>query len=477
MRFGSAVELAAGVRERRVSALEIAQTSLGKISQANGTSSAFAHIDVAGALSAARKADRNVQSGHGRLPLAGVPFGIADFDDCLGMPTRHGSSLFWAAKPASVEGPCLRRLRAAGAIPIGKTVVTEFGWHEHGTCVAAKNPWDPRRSPGNGGAAAVASGLVPFAIASDFDGSVRTGAAYCGVVGFTPSRGLLPVSGRLTPGTYGGDLRGMGVVATTVRDVAQLLEVAAGADPVDRESLGRSGERYTERVEQVDLSGLRVGWAPDLGYSELDLEVRRIAYDATQAVVAAVGAEVVVSEFYVGDLPLVSFPAGMWLVAMLEARGLVPERIDELGPGVRALVADVLERREVAGLGGLLASYAQAQMQRAALQQRVATLFTQVDVLLTMATAGVAPEVRPDETRCEVRAVDPRAASCAGLANACWLPAASVPAGMYAGLPIGLHIVAPFGRDDLVLGLAHALEQARPWRTRTDVRSTPAKKG
>ncbi|WP_280395500.1 amidase [Nocardia brasiliensis] len=445
---------------RRVSALEVVQEALTSIHRVNSALHAFTHVDDVGALSCANRMDRHTPHGAKPLPLARVPFAVADLDDCLGMPSRYGSALYREVRPSAVESIVVRRLRAAGAIPIGKTAVSEFGWGPVACTdsgAVTRNPWIRTRSPGGdgGAAAAVAAGLVPFAVGSEWRGSIRTSAAHCGLVGFKPSHGLIPSSGMRTPGNYGGDLHSVGLLTASVADSALILELVAGPDPADRGSSAHFPQPYVEQLTRPIPSTTRIGWLADLGYPQADTEM--FAHEVAGRIAAAVGTRLMVVRLVLDDLKALTAPAQLGLSAMLAATGLIPRCLQECGPEVRAVVADVVDER--AGAPGLLSRLADAAECRAQWQIRVMDLFSRVDVLLIMSAPGVASctaadllgEVgnRPDLVSCEI------------LANACWLPAASVPIGFSSmGLPVGLQVIARYGQDSTVLSVARLVEQA-----------------
>jgi aspartyl-tRNA(Asn)/glutamyl-tRNA(Gln) amidotransferase subunit A len=196
------------------------------------------HLDAEGARRAAKAVDSAVAAGRDPGPLAGVPFGVKDLEHCAGMPTSYGSLLYKGRPPAASDSVPVARMRAAGAIPVGKTAAPEFGavaltdTRAWGT---TRNPWDPKRTPGGssgGSAAAVASGMVPIATASDGGGSIRIPAAFSGLLGFKPSFGRIP-----HPDNQPSTTSVFGCLATTVADAARHLDVVAGPSDLDRFSL------------------------------------------------------------------------------------------------------------------------------------------------------------------------------------------------------------------------------------------------
>ena len=180
---------------------EALDETLAAIDRHNGELNSFVHLDADLARAAAERVDEMVARGVDPGPLAGVPFGVKDLDDCEGMPTSQGSLWFKGGPPADADAIHVSRFRAAGAVPVGKTAVPEFGTWAYTATKAwgvTRNPWDLTRTPGGssgGSASAVAAGMVPFATASDGGGSTRTPAGFCGLVGHKPSFGRIPHPG------------------------------------------------------------------------------------------------------------------------------------------------------------------------------------------------------------------------------------------------------------------------------------------
>jgi aspartyl-tRNA(Asn)/glutamyl-tRNA(Gln) amidotransferase subunit A len=455
----SAIETAEAVRRRQVSAQEVLEEALGRIEAANAKLNAFVHLDPEGARRAARQVDAALARGQDPGPLAGVPFGVKDLEDCAGMPTSRGSLLYKGRPPVAEDSVHVSRLRAAGAVPVGKTAAPEFGTVAFTSTRAwgtTRNPWDPSRTPGGssgGSAAAVAAGLVPFCTASDGGGSTRIPASFCGLFGFKPTLGRIP-----DPGLGPSQTSCLGALTTTVADSARHLDVAAGPDDRDRTSAPAPSLSYERAAETLDVAGLRAAWSEDLGFAVVEPEVAALARQAAQALVAAAGLQLV-------ELPVrLTDPVRTWLACGaadlwtdLEP-GMYPERADELEPLTRA----ILELTS----GITVPRFAEALGWRLRLEQEVAALFRQVDVLLTPATAVAAFAAEgPMPTEIAGRPVEPAmAVPFTMLSNLCWNPAASVPAGLTAsGLPVGLQIACRRHCDEVVLRLARIYEQARPW--------------
>ena len=279
----AATELAAGIRAREFSAREVMESHLARIEAVNPRVNAIVTLDAEGALRAAAEAD----AGEPRGVLHGLPIAVKDLEDTAGMRTTYGSPLFASHVPES-DSLLVERLRAAGAIVIGKTNTPEFGAGSqtfNAVFGATRNPWDLARTPGGssgGAAAAVAAGMLPFADGSDLGASVRNPAAFCGLVGLRPSPGVIPDAG---PGDPWNPLPVLGPIARTVDDVALLLSALAGPDPRDPLSVGGP---FVPSGLDGDVRGLRIGWSRDLGGLPVDPAVTAVL-EAQRATLEALG--------------------------------------------------------------------------------------------------------------------------------------------------------------------------------------------
>ena len=453
------IETADAVRNGEMKAVEMLDECLAAIEAHNGALNAFVHLDSELAHRAAAAIDETVARGGDPGPLAGVPFGVKDLEHCEGMPTSQGSLLYKGRPPVTADSIHVGRLRRAGAVPVGKTAAPEFGVTAFTHTKAwgtTRNPWNLERTPGGssgGSAAAVAAGMVPFCTASDGGGSTRIPAAFSGLLGIKASYGRIAHEGAALSETSV-----VGALTTTVADAARHLDVAAGPDDMDRASLPAPAVRYEDAIESLDVRGLRAAWSLDLGFAVVDPEVAELCQSAADALVEAAGLELVARPFKVDNAMRTWLSAGavdMWLD--LEP-GMWPERKADFTGLVRA------------GLGRseswTIPRFARALRYRRALEETVADLFRDVDVLLlptTAVPAFAAAGPMPME-------IDGRDASHCGpvpftmLANLCWNPAVSVPAGLTSdGLPTGLQIVGRRHADEVVLRLARLYEQAHPW--------------
>ena len=265
----TAIEIAESVRAGERKAVEVLDECLAAVAAGNDALNAFVHLDEGLARAAAEAVDEAVARGDDPGPFAGVPFGVKDLEDCAGMPTSHGSLVYKGRGPVAADSIHVARLRAAGAVPVGKTAAPEFGTLNFTKTKAwgiTRNPWDPSRTPGgsSGGiAAAVAAGLVPVATASDGGGSTRIPAAFSGLVGHKPSHGRIP-----HPGPSGSQTAVHGLLTTTVADSARHLDVTAGPHDDDRLSLPAPTSATRTLIESLAVAGLRARWSLDLGFVE-----------------------------------------------------------------------------------------------------------------------------------------------------------------------------------------------------------------
>jgi Asp-tRNA(Asn)/Glu-tRNA(Gln) amidotransferase A subunit family amidase len=451
-------EIAEGVRNGDLEAVQVVERAARRCGERNDAVGAFVHVDWDGALETAAEVDRRRAQGAELGPLAGVPFGVKDVQDCAGMPTAFGSLLYRDDPAVARDCPSVGRLRQADAVPVGKTTTSEFamdsataprGW---GT---ARNPWNTELCPGGssgGSGAAVAAGLVPFATGTDEGGSVRAPASFCGLMGLKPTHGRIPRRDG------GSETDVVGVLAHTARDLARVVDVMSGPSPIDKTSmLGSPTGSLEAACDELDVAGLRAVWSRDLGYAAVEPVIAEVAREAAEELLELAALHRVDREVSIVD------PAGAWLpivasrfVQRLEADDVWPARASELCEPIVGWLeyaeglddSDVEEGRRVLRL----------------LERQLTGVFDFTDLILTPTVAcdpfpaeGPAPPV-----------VDGREVplGCGAepftmLANLTWIPAISIPAGLSPnGYPVGLQICARWGREDILLRLARIWEQA-----------------
>ena len=445
------------VREGHVSPTELVELHLTRIERLDPQLNAFRIVLAERARAEAKQAEARLKAGEER-PLLGVPIALKDTADLAGELTTHGTDAF--PDPVRADSEMVRRLRAAGAIIVGKTHLPEMAIHgftESATWGVTRNPWNPQHSTGGssgGSAAAVASGMVTAASASDGAGSIRIPAASCGIFGLKPTRGRIPVNPDWE--SWHG-LSVNGFLTRGVADAALMLDIAAGGStepgaPPDPER--PFSDAVSERPQ-----GLRI--ATSVKPLPL-LDTAPIIDETVPAAVAETGRL------------LESLGHGVTEAAP-EWGMVVPNFLTRFLRGIRDEVRNVprperLERR-TRGFARLAAGLTDGLLQRArdgeeADRRRILPFFDQHDVLVMPVMGTTAVSVRRWEGHGAFWTLN-------GMARIyCWtgpfnhlgFPAASVPAGFDAkGLPLAVQLIAPPGREDVLLSLSAQLEEARPW--------------
>ncbi len=448
--------LADAVRRGEVRSADAVEASLSAIDASKLNPVNF--LDAEGARDAAGEIDRRVAAGEDPGPLAGVPVLVKDVEDVAGMPTSHGSLVL---KDDIAEHDCtnVARIRAAGAVILGKSSTSEFGFVSYVSTKlrgVTRNPWDLERTPAGssgGSAAAVAGGLVPIGTGGDGGGSIRLPAAYCGLVGMKGSFGRIPRGPRAENGAM---TVVKGCLARSVRDVARWYDVASGYDPRDPYSLPRI-DGWEADLGTRDLRGLRVAVAPDLGAAVVLPEVERVAREAAEALVEAVGLRRV-------DID-VRLPEGgpAWATAGLtslfnDLKGHWPDCKDDLTFEIKWAMEQAPNYRAWHG--------AKVERFRVEMNEAMADLFEQVDIVLC-ATSPMEPFAAegPMPNHVGELKVSPYNAGALTIpGNISGYPAVSLPAGLTSnGLPVGLQAYARRHEDALLIDVALAFERARPW--------------
>lgn len=459
LRLRSVAELTAAVASRQVSPVEILDDVAERIEAVDGKVHAFVTLDLERARERAAARADELARGAPAGPLEGIPVGIKDLVPTAGLRTTNGSPIFAGHVP-DVDGIEVERLRGAGAVIIGKTNTPAWGLKEmceNLVAEATRNPWDLTRTSGgsSGGAgAAVAAGYGPIAHGTDGAGSVRIPAAWCGVYGFKPSLGRVPL--WPTPDIWAARIQ-VGPLSRRVRDAAAMLEVMAGPDPRDPLSIDGASDGFIAACDG-DVRGLRLAFSADLGYAPVDAE----AADAARA--AAVAFEelgAIVED--VGD-PGWGDPSG-WHTTIF--RGGAANRLGPLydaSPGlIDPSVAEVIEL----GRRITMPEYVAAHAERTQFYQRAHAFMAGFDGLLTptMPCGAWAYGKKPEPVGGrEITSVGGGRWPLVYSFNVTGWPAATVPCGFTSeGLPLGLQIVTAWHEDERCLALSAAYEAARPW--------------
>ena len=464
--YRSAFDIAADVAARRLSPVEVVETLLARIGRLNPVLNAYCTLVPEQALEEGRQAEAAVMRGAILGPLHGVPVSIKDLIATRGIRTTRGSRI-WENWVPEQDAPVVERVRAAGAIVLGKTNTPEIGWKgvtDNPVFGATRNPWDVSRTPGGstgGGSAQVAAGLGPIAIGTDGGGSLRIPAAFTGCYGFKPSFGRVP----MYPQSPNASVAHCGPLTNTVRDAALVLSVLAGPDDRDRLSLPASDTNYLEAVSEgavaTSLRGLKVAWCADFGwgYWPVEPEVLNVTRSAAQRLVDF-GCDVIeVRPDWLG-------PVEAWNTIFYG--GIV----GQVGPTLeqtRHLLDPGLLRIIETYLTDSLQAYVQADVARTSFWDQVRHFFGQYALLLTPTVPLPAFPLDQDTPG----TVSGRLPNGLGWSlftypfNLTGQPAASLPAGLTSdGLPIGLQIVGRRHADALVLTASAALEAAQPWGDR-----------
>ena len=468
----SAAQVARAVAEGSVRAERVIEESLAEIEARDEALHAFVTVDPDGARARARAIDRMISEGADPGPLAGVPVALKDNICLRDVPTTCSSKILEGWRPP-YDATVVERLRAAGAVVVGKTNLDEFAMGsstEFSAFGPTRNPWCHDRVPGGssgGSTAAVASGMVPLAFGSDTGGSIRQPAAFCGVVGMKPTYGMVSRYGLVA---FASSLDQIGPIATTVADAALGFEAIAGHDARDSTSLDRPAPRLRS-VFDNDVEGLRVGRVTELT-AGAEPEVVQ-AVEAAAAALRAAGAEV-------DDLSIPELELGLsayYLIAPAEASSNLA-RYDGVRYGLRVEAEDAesmnratraagfgaeVKRRVMLGTFALSsgyydAYYGQAQKVRTIIIRALDSAYQRVDALLGATTPTTAFELG-------AKTSDPLAMYLSDLytvpSNLAGHPAMSVPFGVSSGgLPIGVQVLAPALGEPVMFQVAAALERA-----------------
>jgi Asp-tRNA(Asn)/Glu-tRNA(Gln) amidotransferase A subunit family amidase len=427
----TAAEAAAQIARGELSSEEVVRACLDRIAARDPEIRAFVHLDPELALSEARARDQERAIGRSRGPLHGVPVGIKDIFDTADFPTENGSPLFTGRRPER-DAAAVAKLRAAGAVIIGKTVTTECAFYHPGP---TRNPHDLDRTPGgssSGSAAAVAAGMVPVALGSQTNGSVIRPASFCGVIGFKPSHGLISRAGVLALSRL---LDHVGVFARSLEDAALVVDAMAGPDRADPDT-GAARPPALRAALAVPLTGPRIAFVRTPIWHKADPSTRA----AFEDLVARLG------------IATIELPENFTRAWDAQRAVMTADMVHNLGAaaerGGEGAVSKVLRDFLAEGRAVPPARYAEAMAEAGAYRAELTKILGDFDAVLTPASVGVAPTGLGATG-------DPAFSSLWTLTG---VPAVSLPILRgEGGLPLGVQLVAAWGEDARLLRVAQGL--------------------
>lgn len=448
----SVAAIARRVQTGEQAAREVVAHAIGRIEALDPVINAFVAWDGERAMADAAAIDERVAAGDTIGPLAGVPVGVKDLEAVEGFTTSFGSALHVNDPPAAADSVHVARLRAAGAVIVGKTNTPEYG-HKGATDNVpfgqTVNPWSTAHSPGGssgGTGAALAAGMIALGTGSDGGGSIRIPAALCGLSGLKTETARIPITGRTMPGS--GLLSTNGPMGRTAEDSAVALDAVIGPDGRDPLSLPHPGESWAARLAAAEPPE-RVVWAPTMGYATVDtaiLDSCRAGIDA----LAAAGTEVIEVDEVFPDDPVMDWLT-LWSVARFKAQGHL------MGTADWELLSESIRPQIEMGAGVSGVDHARAHDRCYGLNWCLEDVFTTAPFILTPSTAGLTPRLGEDGT-------------VNGEADVGWVrftyginmtrnPAGSVCTGLGpGGLPIGMQVIGRHHDEPGVLGLMKVLE-------------------
>ena len=445
----SAAEIAKAVTSGKMSALEVMESALARIDRYDEILNAFTDVTADRARARARAIDAAIEAGKPVGPLAGVPFAVKNLFDVKGISTRAGSKINRDLRPASRDATLIERMEAAGAVLVGALNMGEYAYDFTGENVhdgPSRNPHDPTRMTGGssgGSGSAVGGALVPIALGSDTNGSIRVPSSFCGIFGLKPTYGRLS---RARSFPFVASLDHLGPLARSVRDLALAYDAMQGPDPDDAACTRRVVEPTAGLLAQ-NIGGLRIAIAG--GYFQKNLFPE--AVEAVAHIAKALGTNRVV------DIPEAARArAAAYIITTTEGASLHLDRLrkrpNDFDPAVRD--------RLIAGAMVPAALVDRAQKFRRWYRAKLLEIFKSVDVLIAPATPCIAPKLGQvnfvlDGVEMPVRAnigLHTQPISFVGL------PVVAVPVPLQP-MPIGVQLIAPPWREDIALRVAYALER------------------
>lgn len=458
----SAAQLGELIRNRAVSPVEVVQATLDRISEVNPDLNSYWLVLESEALAAAQVAEAEITRGEYRGVLHGIPLGVKDVFHTRGVRTTAGSRVLADFVPDQ-DATAVARLQTAGAIMMGKQATHEFAYgvtNINPHYGPTRNPWDRSRIPGGssgGTGAALAAMMCTVGLGSDTGGSVRIPAACCGVVGLKPTYGRVSRHG-VVPLSLTMDH--VGPMARTVTDVALMLQILAGWDPLDQSSSRTPVPDFSPALGE-NVRGLRIGVPVDYFFDDLDPEVELAVRAAIQDL-GDLGAEIVevslphIVDVMVAQYAIVLAEASAWHLPLLQTHS------EQYSPELRSLLE--------AGCVMPSLHYIQAQQVRTLVAQDFYTALTQADVLVTPTLPVPVPSIGATHVQSGNRTesvIDAMIRLTCPMDQA-GLPTLSLPCGFTsAGLPVGFQVVGRPFAEATVIQVGHAYESAREWHRRS----------
>jgi aspartyl-tRNA(Asn)/glutamyl-tRNA(Gln) amidotransferase subunit A len=446
--FATASEIAAAVREGRIGATAVAEAALSRIARHNAALNAFTAVVKERALAKAEAIDQARAKGNLPGALAGVPFAVKNLFDVAGLPTLAGSKINRERPPASRDATLITRLEAAGAVLVGALNMGEYAYDFTGENVhdgACHNPHDLQRMSGgssSGSGAAVAGGLVPLALGSDTNGSIRVPASFCGIFGLKPTYGRLS---RAHTFPFVASLDHVGPLARSTRDLALCYDVMQGHDPDDPVCVDRPVE-YAAPLLARGSERLRIAIAS--GYFQTGADPQALAAVARVTAALDVDQEIEIPE-------AARARAAAFVITASEGATLHLDRLRARAGDFDPAVRD----RLIAGAMIPAALVAKAHKFRRWYRSRVLELFDDLDAIIAPATPCTAPRIGQQTFNFDGAEIPlrPNIGIYTQPISFIGLPAVTVPVPLKP-LPIGVQIIAPPWREDIALRIAYVLE-------------------
>jgi len=463
--YKSIAELAPRIKAGEISPVDLVQLSLDRIARFEPSLNAFLEVWGNSAMTAAVKAEQEIAAGNYLGPLHGIPVGLKDLIDVEGTNTTGGSKVL-AENLAESDATVVKKLKASGAILMGKLNLVEFAFGTTGLnphTGDVKNPWDTTRvtaGSSSGSGAAVAAGMVVAALGSDTGGSIRMPASLCGIAGHKPTYGRVSRAGVLD---LSWSMDHVGPMTRTTEDCALMMNVLAGHDSADPASSQEPVSDFTSNLNE-GLEGLKIGVPSHYFFDDfVDAEIKALVYAALD-LLSANGAEIVeLTMPWVGKGRPINFGVILPEAVSIHEK-MISEHADLYSPAVRSRIQS--------GLNVSAIDYVRAQRARQWFNHQVAEVMKQVDVLIT----PTVPIGTPTIAECTPSPGNPGAGSelpmFTGVFDVTGQPSHSIPCGFSKiGMPIGMMITGHPFDESTILGVGHAYEQLTDWHQRppTDI--------